>query len=148
MNWKYWIIVEHLPVTLTLATLAWMVEQNSNPVLAVIAFGWLIDIDHLFDYLIWITKTGRAFLFSDFMAGLQFAGSQKIYLPLHAWELAGVIFVIWCCQSEPDPVLLWSSIGITAHLIQDQLTHKPNSLGYFFFFRMFNAYEQARFCGK
>lgn len=141
-------LTEHLPATLLLAAIFWWLEQNLSLVCATLVFGWLLDIDHLFDYLLWTCKQGQAISISDFLSGKQFMASQSVYIPLHSWELAGAFFLFWYSQDAANLIPLCCGVALTVHLIQDQLSHRPHILGYFLCFRTLTKYDLARFCGK
>ena len=145
---KYWIFIEHLPATSVLAVICWIQDQALSSILTIFFFGWLIDADHVFDYLSWAIKNKQPFVIKDFVKGRQFTESLKVYLPLHSWEIAGALFLLWLFQSTPQPLYFWSALALATHLVQDQLTHRPATLGYFIVFRLLTAFSQKSFCNK
>lgn len=50
-----------------------------------------MDADHLFDYVL---AFGLRFRLDYFLKGYQFLKSDKIYLPLHSWELVIILLTI------------------------------------------------------
>ena len=57
-----------------------------NSLLVSLAFGVLVDIDHLFDYGLYLLSHGGRFSLTTFLSGQYFAWSGTIYIPFHAWE--------------------------------------------------------------
>lgn len=142
------VLTEHLPATLLLAATFWWLEQNLALVCAALVFGWLVDIDHLFDYLLWTCKQKEAISINKFLSGRHFSSSQSVYIPLHSWELVGLFFLFWHSDGLTTSVPLCCGIALASHLIQDQLSHRPHILGYFLCFRILTKYDLARFCDK
>ena len=97
---KYWIFIEHLPATSVLAVICWIQDQALSSILTIFFFGWLIDADHVFDYLSWAIKNKQPFVIKDFVKGRQFTESLKVSLPLHSWEIAGALFLLWLFQKH------------------------------------------------
>lgn len=107
-------------------------ETKSIP-LAVISFitGFLIDIDHVFDYLrehgfqLDVKKFFRVFYENRF---------EKVVLAFHGWEwIAGLFVLSWAAGW--NELLLGIAIGALHHLILDQMGNNATGPGYFFVYR-------------
>lgn len=112
--------------------------------LIVIAFAvaFMIDLDHLFDYWYFAGNLN----FRSYLSGIDyFAGSQKVFVFLHSWELAGFLG-IWAWIKK-RPTALAISLAILGHLLVDQLSYTSNPLAYFLIFRAVNNFSLVWFNG-
>ncbi|MFH1792010.1 MAG: hypothetical protein ABH885_08545 [Candidatus Omnitrophota bacterium] len=104
----------------------------------IIAFfaGILIDIDHVMDFLI---SHGRG-SFSKFYETMLRANIEKFYGVLHSYE---VVCALWVCISVFSLGAYWISfaVGVTQHLILDQLFNPIRPWGYFLTFRMLKGFK-------
>jgi len=105
--------------------------------LAVLFSGILIDLDHLLDYFI---RHGHDFTIRKFFQASYERQYRRAVLILHGWE-----WIILCCL-----VVLWIGwiswlvgliIGVSSHLILDQMGNRPNLLGYSLFWRCRNRFD-------
>jgi len=108
--------------------------------------GFLIDGDHMFDYLVYIFKTRDSFNFRRFFKADYFDATGKIFIPLHSWELGTVLIILYFMFSSP--VLLVLGISLLVHLIVDQLTNHVNFLAYFLIWRAINKFDVKAVCDK
>lgn len=140
---KYKVLFEHLPPTIICASLL-IYFDNFNLVFIglCIFFGWMIDIDHMFDYLLF--KKSVKLNLQEFMSGNYFKICNKIYLPLHSYELSIVLIFIFYILNDTSFIFVF--IAHFLHLLQDQFTNKVRPLSYFFTYRAVNSFNASCVC--
>lgn len=115
-------------------------DRSLKLILAIFAATFLLDLDHLFDYFNFVRKLS----FREFFQGVDFfGGSNKIFIPLHSWELS-FFLGIWGWLRK-RPLFLAISFALAGHLLVDQLTYTSNPLAYFSIFRAANNFSQSWF---
>ena len=146
--WKrYRIVFEHLPAALTIAVTGYLLTDDTRHILVALFFGWLIDIDHIFDYLLFAKRTSTPLSFGNFMSGAYFKDGGKVILPLHSFEICGAMALLTVMVDFPNHQwLITGTLAMGTHLIQDQFSHKPTRLGYFLLARFFNGFRTEWFC--
>ena len=136
-------LIEHLPITiLVISALSIMEGINVNFIYLCLLFGWLIDLDHLIDFLI-LVKKKDLFNLNLFLSGSYFQKFQKIYIFLHSYEITVLLFF--------SSILIEQNIFYVAlahffHLIQDQILNKVKYFSYFFMYRLLNNFSIKAVC--
>ena len=144
---KLWLLFEHLPLTSAIASSAFLITGDITHLLIALFFGWLIDVDHLFDYLHFTRKFNRPISTKSFFEGSYFKESGTLVLPLHSFEITGVLFFSIIFSDGPTKeYFLTATTSHLAHLIQDQITHRPKIIGYFLIARAKNRFRTIWFC--
>src|SRR3989442_12518990 len=108
----------HLATALTLSTTTYYATGSAEAAAGAFAGGFLIDVDHYLDYLIfekqWRKPSPVSFL------RYYFTNSPKrLVLPLHSIELMGVIKLI--ILFHPWPLLIGYWLGAAMHMTFDVL---------------------------
>lgn len=145
---RYIIIFEHLPPSLFIGILFYNFHQNTDYFIVALIFGWLIDVDHLFDYYLWINKSNSHFSVKTFLNGSYFEKCGRVYLLFHAWEWSFILCLLGIFLEENNSFLLCAGLGLFVHLFQDHISNKPNAMGYSIFFRYANKFSLDMFCKK
>lgn len=125
-------------------------KGDSAPAVSCFLAGWLIDLDHVFD---WVNNLGlrRGLLALINVYNLfPYEGFEesrhrvtRIYIFLHSWEL---IIGFWglCIFYPMNPVVTYIFLGFTLHLALDQKFNEiRNHLVYFLIYRMTHRFEHA-----
>jgi hypothetical protein len=109
-----------------------------------LASGTLIDIDHLLDYFAGHPFTVR---FKDIYEACEETRMKKLYLVLHSYEIVIMLWVLIYAFSLSNA---WKAlaIGLTQHLIFDQMTNDVNSMIYFFSYRLMNDFRSEKLVHK
>ncbi len=142
---KYIVLVEHLPLTIIcMALTGYFNSFNLFLFFICIVLGWLLDIDHLFDYLSYKRRHDFHFNLGEFLEGSYFKLSKKIYLPFHSYEISIFLNLIVILSEEFN--LIFVSLAHTLHLLQDQLTNKVKPFSYFFAYRALNNFNINAVC--
>ena len=140
------LLVEHFPSALIVGLLgfAWSHEWQCIP--AALVAGWMLDADHIFDFVRYAVLYRPNFDFSLIRNGGYFKVNEKVFVPLHAWELTVVMGIFGAVLNSPP--LIFAAIAHGAHLTQDQLTYRVRPLGYFFISRAMSRFSLNGFCSK
>lgn len=142
------LLFEHMPAAIAVGLLFSFYGEGYSLLLVALCFGWLLDVDHYFDHLLWCRKQRRNLILKDFFLGTHFKESNKVFVPLHSWELPTATLLF--AQSSPymKMEIICASIAWLCHIGQDQMSNRPSHLGYFLFYRVYTRFDMARFCGK
>ena len=136
-------LIEHLPTTIFIISAFILMEGiNVNIIFYCLLFGWLIDLDHLIDFII-LNKKKDLFNLNLFLSGSYFQKFQKIYIFLHSYEITVLLFF--------SSILIEQNIFYVAlahffHLIQDQILNKVKYSSYFFMYRLLNNFSIKAVC--
>ena len=143
---RFWVLYEHMPASLAVGGVFFWFDGKLAHVAIALAFGWLVDADHLYDYLIWVKRSGAKVSVHDFISGRFFKDSLKVYVPFHAWEWVVVLGMLACTAGGYAAHFYCAASALLAHLIQDQLTNSPRALGYSISYRFYHDNRIDRFC--
>lgn len=144
MTKKIVLIFEHLPLTILVCFLGSYFQIDVISIIAILFFGWLIDVDHLFDYLIFCIRDKTKPNLYAFLDSKYFKLNKKIYLPLHSWEICSVFLILFLISFQVNFLLIFLSYSL--HLIQDQLTNNVKYHTYFLFIRAKYNFNLYQFC--
>jgi hypothetical protein len=102
-----------------------------------LAAGVLIDLDHLWDYYATHPVTADIKKIYDACAEVNL---NKLYFFLHSYEL---VILMWCAIYVFSMSNAWkaAAIGLTQHLLFDQLTNPVKPMAYFLTYRIFNRFD-------
>jgi|SRR3989344_754542 len=134
----------HLAIGLALyLSLSKIIPGVKYAILALIV-ALILDADHLFDYFM---ALGFQLNLDAIFQGSYFDYNNKIYVLLHSWELATILFILgWVKKlKEQKRFLIATSMGILSHLIADQVWYQSHPLGYFLLARFFHNFTPAYF---
>jgi len=92
--------------------------RYKSPPAAIASFlaGWLIDLDHIVDY---VRAHGWTLNWAKFNEAAHENYSGKLYLPLHSFELLAIFFMLFR-GARWRPYRVGISVSILAHLLLDQ----------------------------
>jgi len=114
--------------------------QSKLALTACFLSGILIDVDHHLDY--WINKGKFPWRYKDlwnFCANKEQRG--RIYLIFHSYE---IIILMWALIYVYDLNVVWTGLmlGVTVHIICDEIYNPFRPLAYFFFYRMIHRHDK------
>ena len=102
--------------------------------------GTLIDLDHLFDYFV-----SHRFTLSikRIYCACRRTRFKRLFILLHSYELIAVLWIAIYAFSLSN---MWkaAAIGLTQHLIFDQMTNPIHRFGYFLTYRLMNRFSRDR----
>lgn len=107
---------------------------------ACVLAGILIDLDHFIDYF-WYE--GLRLDLRDFQRACEETRFDKTLLVLHSWELLAAAWglSLWVF---PNPVFRGIIVGLSLHMVCDQLRNEPFPLAYFLGYRAAVRFDAAR----
>lgn len=141
---KLFIIFEHLPLTILSILIMINFKDFSYTYIFLCLFsGWLIDLDHLFDYYYLIFRSKSRFQVQEFLNGIYFKRNKKIFIFFHSYEISIIIFVLGFIYND---YLYFICLSHFLHLMQDQKTNDVRLLAYFFIYRAINKFEIISVC--
>ena len=146
---RYPILIEHFPASFLIGMCGYLLTGDLFHFIAALIFGWLIDIDHIVDYALFLKATNTKPSMGGFLSGSYFKESGVLFLPLHSVELC--VGALLCAVTIKPPyqgLVVTASLAMAAHIVQDYFTHKPTPLGYFFAARLLNGFDLAWFCDE
>ena len=142
----------HLLLTLLAGGITWLLflrDTNKCKKTALTLIGaflgeFLLDIDHLFDYVI---AFGTHFRLDYFLAGKMFTTLQKTYVPLHAWEWVILLaIIIYFIKNHSWKVFLTAlTLGMFFHLIYDTWFNHITLFGYSLIYRLLHNFDAKYF---
>lgn len=100
--------------------------------------GIAIDLDHLFDYF---KNHGFTTKWKDIYDACVRTDFAKLYLLAHSYEL---LALLWGSIALLSLGNFWKAIaiGVTQHLVFDQLTNPIREPGYFFVYRALKKFDK------
>jgi len=127
----------HFSLAFLVGVICYLNFGNPWLILVALAFGFLIDVDHLFDYF---AHFGFKFNLKEFLQINYMESSGKIFVLLHAWELVPVFWLVGFCFEVPG--LSWTMSGAyLGHLLWDQVHFPHHPLMYFLIFRSHHKFN-------
>ena len=135
-------LIEHLPLTIFVVVIFFFIEGlNLDFIFLCLLFGWLIDIDHVIDFLL---LNNKGFLnVKVFLSGSYFQKSQKIFIIFHSYEITFLLFVF---SVLIDQNTFYVALAHFFHLLQDQIFNKVRIFSYFFIYRLINKFNINAVC--
>ena len=134
----------HLTSGLMLGIIFYLTYKQKSVVVFSVLLSLVIDIDHMFDLLIYSSQNKQPFnlflLFSDY-----FHKSGKVYVFLHSYEIVLLFIFIAFLLPKFKQYFFLISISMFTHIIIDQLTYNPVFLEYFFSYRLINSFSIEAF---
>jgi uncharacterized membrane protein len=115
----------HLATSLALAGVAYATTGSTEAAAGCIAGGFLIDVDHYLDYLIFEKQWRRPSPVS-FLRYYFGYSPGKLVLPLHSAEFMTFLFLV--ILRRPWPLLVGYWVGALMHLTFDVLVNGDNAL--------------------
>lgn len=110
--------------------------RSKKMILVIFTATFLLDLDHLFDYFYFAGNLK----FWEYFGGVDFfVLSEKVFVPLHSWELT--IFLGILGWVKRLPLVLAVSLAMAGHILVDQFSYTSNLLAYFLIFRAVNDFS-------
>ncbi len=133
----------HLATSLALSGVAYATTGSPEAAAGCFAGGFLIDVDHYLDYLVFEKQWRRPSPVS-FLRYYFTYSPKKLVLPLHSAEFmtALLLFILFV---HPWPLLVGYWLGALMHLIFDVLVNGDNALKHPVLFYIFGYRAAHRF---
>lgn len=125
-------IAPHSGISLAVSAATYAVSRSVEMTAASFLAGIFIDLDHLFDY---VREYGLRPDLRFFFHICEKTLFKRTVLFLHSWELcillAGALFV-----THGNSLVIGLLIGMTQHLLLDQVSNRIKPKGYWLLFRL------------
>ncbi|MFT7538703.1 MAG: hypothetical protein ACI9F2_000854 [Lysobacterales bacterium] len=133
--------VYHITISSVLGVIFITWLNSWEAALVCLGCGVLIDLDHHLDYFIATKKL--PFKYKELKYFCMTDKNHKLYLFFHTYE--GLI-LLWLCiyYFNLDIVWLGAAVGLSVHLICDQLHNPMKALTYFFVYRVVNNFDKRK----
>ncbi len=127
-----------------ISALVWVFFKSFGCAVVSFLSGILIDSDHIIDYY---ANHGFTFKIKTMYYACVDIKLKKVYIILHSYELIALLWVLICLFSLSN---IWKAfaIGLTQHLIIDQVTNPIKKPGYFLTYRIINGFKREHIINK
>lgn len=137
-------VTQHILISAAIAGSLYGLTRSATAALACFAAGVLLDLDHLFDYML---NYGAPIRIGHFFRAFRYEALRHIVVFLHAWEwMLIAAAVLWLLGWEP--VVAGVVLGASVHLALDQLFNNHRWPAYFLSYRLFHCFSPIRFYGE
>ena len=138
------LLFEHLYVASLIGCIGWFISGNYYCVPSALIAGWLIDLDHLCDFLLHSNRS--KINLSIMRTGEYFKINNTVIVPLHSWEITALLLILGTLVPDYRAPLLAAAIAHGAHLLKDQFSYRVRVLGYSFISRAKHKFTHQDFC--
>lgn len=129
--------INHFSVSLITGVATFLTTKTIFPSIASFLVGWLIDVDHIWDFY----RNGcRRFSVRRFLDAMDKGELKKTYFYFHSYELL-LILISLCFVTHFHYLLSFTTLGFAIHLFFDQLFNPVNPLTYFLTYRILHGYK-------
>ncbi|MCF6150548.1 MAG: hypothetical protein E3K37_18115 [Candidatus Kuenenia sp.] len=129
--------VSHLGISFVAGAATYYFTRSIPPSIACFLIGWLIDVDHIWDYYI---NVGWDFSIKKFGHAVDSGKMKKAFLYFHSYELL-IILIILCFFTQFNYCLSFTTLGIVIHLVCDQIVNPVKPLTYFLIYRVLKKFD-------
>lgn len=129
--------LQHLSFTLAIALFLFWRYRNWRLIPVCFLFGFLIDVDHFFDYFAYYGFNIGLARFFDVCSYV--GASGKVYIFFHGWEYLLLFWLIgrWLGKKKKIKGLEWAvSLSYFGHLLIDNFSFSHYPLAYSFVYRL------------
>ncbi len=120
--------VGHIITSAGVSYASYYVYRSPKAAWASFLVGFLIDLDHIFDY---VRAHGWTMNWSKVKEASHENYSGKIYLPLHSYELIALFFLFFRGKSR-QPYRVGITLSLLTHLLLDQRCNPSRKVGTYF----------------
>ena len=127
----------HLGISIITGAATFLTTKTISPSVACFLVGWLVDVDHIWDFY---KNVGKDFTIKRFLKTFENGEIKKAYLYLHSYELLFGLICL-CFFSHFNYLLSFTTLGFAIHLVFDQIFNPVKPLSYFIIYRILNSYN-------
>lgn len=132
--------INHISVSIITGVTTFLATKTILPSIACFLAGWLMDVDHIWDFY---KNGGKKFSIKRFEDAIDNGKIKKIYLYLHSYELLLALITL-CCVTHFNYFISFTTLGFAIHLFFDQICNPVNPFAYFLTYRIFHGYRVER----
>ena len=135
----------HIVASAGVGLASYAVHRSRPAALASFFAGWLIDLDHIVDY---VSAHGWKPNWQRINEAEHEKYSGKLYLPLHSFELLALFFLLFRGPRR-QPYRVGISLSILTHLLLDQRCNPSRTpLTYFLSHRIRKRFDAGQILGS
>lgn len=127
----------HIGVSLIAGVVTFFTIRAILPSVVCFLAGWLIDVDHIWDFY---ANGCRRFSIKRFGLAMDSGEIKKAHFYLHSYELL-LILILLSFATQFNYLLSYTALGFAIHLFLDQIGNPVNSLTYFLTYRILNGFK-------
>lgn len=129
--------INHFGVSVVTGVATFLITKTIMPSVACFLAGWLIDVDHIWDFY----RNGcRGFSVKRFGYAMDNGEIKRACFYFHSYEFL-LILVALCFVTPFNYVLSFTTLGFAIHLFLDQIGNSVNSFTYFLTYRILNGFK-------
>lgn len=138
--------LKHFVVSVINSAAVYGLTGSLSPSIACFLTGWVIDVDHLYEYIKvngWDFNVKR---FNGFFSKSHPSlPGNKVYFFFHAHEFA-IILILICFLSKLNLTVSFATLGYITHLLFDQFTNSAFPFAYFLTYRIVKGFDKRSIC--
>ncbi len=134
----------HITISLFFSAFIFAISKSWIIFTSSLISGVLIDCDHIFDYFWEFRNRFSVKEFFDVYYNGKMLFSMTVF---HSWELLALLSICAFSMSW-NPWIIGTTIGLTQHVVLDQIFNKPSRWAYFFFWRLKNDFNMKKMFPK
>lgn len=128
----------HMMVTAPIAAGTYYFTHSWLYVAMTLFLGFLVDFDHVFDYV----REEHKFDMKDMFIKSYRGDFEKLYVVFHAWEYVPLSFIAGALLDNYTFSVVFS-VAYISHLLPDQLMNNTKPLGYFMTYRIIKNFKMT-----
>lgn len=102
--------------------------------------GFLVDVDHVFDYI----REEHKFDMKDMFIKSYRGNFEKLYVLFHAWEYIPLAWIAGAIMNNYVFSAVFT-VAYASHLLPDQLMNNTKPFGYFLTYRIMKKFVMSEF---
>ena len=118
----------------------WFFTGNIWYVALSLFLGFLVDVDHVIDYI----REERKFNFKDLFVKSYKGDFEKLYVIFHGWEYIALAWAGALITGAPEFGVVFT-VSYLVHMIPDQLMNNVKPLGYSILYRWSKGWVMSEF---
>ncbi|HDQ26318.1 MAG TPA: hypothetical protein ENN43_06210 [bacterium] len=129
----------HIAVSVPVSLSIWALTGSVWYFLMSLALGFLVDADHVLDYV----REEKKFDMKDMFVKSYKGDFKKLYLIFHCFEFVPLVWLAGFFTGSFEFSAVFT-IAYLSHMVPDQISNNTKPWGYFFFYRMANKFKMRK----
>ena len=133
--------LHHVAVSAAVSVGFWQITHSWLATAMCFLSGIFVDLDHHLDCYL---GSGRfPFKYKDLVNFCRNEDKAKLYLFFHSYEL---LFLLWGAITLFELGAVWIGVllGMTVHIVCDDIVNPLRPVAYFFFYRLYHKFERRK----
>lgn len=134
--------ISHALASGIVAAGVWYCERDIAPAAACFVAGWLIDLDHFYDYF---RQHGFETNYNRMYDAHATGDVRGFGAFLHGWEYL-LLFLLAFLLSGHNRVIFYAGVGYSLHLLTDEIfNYRHKRFTYFIVYRLLRGFDEPYF---